>query len=1304
LNNSHVLRIFVEKKPGFDIEAQHLADDLKLMLNINGLTGLRIINRYDVEGITPAEFAASQNTIFAEPTVDRIYLEEISFAPDERVLPIEYLPGQYDQRADSAAQCIQILTRGELPVVKTAKLLVLKGELSEQDYLRIRDYCINPIETREANLKKPLTLLSPVDTPEDVRILTGFTALSEAGLKALIAELGLAMSLADLLFCQDYFKNTEKRDPSLTEIRVIDTYWSDHCRHTTFQTVLKQIDFAEGPYTKLMRETYQHYAASRRTVNKPGKEHNICLMDLATVAMKLLKKEGYLDDQEISEENNACSIVVKVNTENGPEDWLVMFKNETHNHPTEIEPFGGAATCLGGAIRDPLSGRAYVYQAMRVTGSADPRTSIKDTLPGKLPQKKITTGAAAGYSSYGNQIGLATGQVAEIYHKNFVAKRMEIGAVIAAAPQKNVKRERPVAGDVIILVGGRTGRDGCGGATGSSKEHTEESLATCSSEVQKGNPPTERKIQRLFRHPRVSLMIKRCNDFGAGGVSVAIGELADGLEINLNKVPKKYEGLDGTELAISESQERMAVVVAAEDEAEFIRLAGEENLEATTVATVCAEERIKIFWRNKTIVNLSRDFLNTNGAEQYASVCVLSPQKEASYFKTLPQDIAKFNLTDNLPDAWLANLANLNHCSQRGLVEIFDNSIGSGTVLMPLGGSYQLTPQEGMAAKIPVLEGQTTTGTLMSYGYNPEIASWSPFHGAIFAIIESCAKIAAMGGDYQKIRLTFQEYFEKLGDNPEKWGKPLAALLGAYLAQLKLKLPSIGGKDSMSGTFKDLSVPPTLVSFAVNVVEDVSKIISAEFKAANNNVVLLQLPFAENELPDFNQIEQNYSVLYKLIKNSQVLSARSIRSGGIAAALSEMTLGNMVGFAFDSAFLQSATAGIGSTSADIGAPFRQPAALFAPLYGSILLEIAPGQDVKSLFAGLPHLLIGKTQEKAEITLDKDTLTLESIRQTWESPLERIFPTRVKIAAEEAPRDGLLHSQKNQTPFLVKPRVPLSSTTSANSGNIADFAKPRVFIPVFPGTNCEYDTAKAFEEAGASVDTLVVRNLTSMQIEDSLELMAQKIAQAQIIALPGGFSAGDEPDGSGKFIATVFRNPRIQEAVMKLLKQRDGLMLGICNGFQALIKLGLVPYGEIRPIEENYPTLTYNVIGRHVSKLLYTKVVSKRSPWFNNVELGTIAVLPVSHGEGRFIANKDVRDALLANGQVATQYVTPDGVPTYDMDYNPNGSMDAIEGITSPDGRVLGKMAHNERITPHVAKNIPGNKTQGIFAAGVNYFK
>ncbi|HOB82388.1 MAG TPA: phosphoribosylformylglycinamidine synthase [Peptococcaceae bacterium] len=1300
MSDPNVLRIFVEKKPGFDIEAQKLFNDLKMMLNLDGLTGLRILNRYDVEGISPAEFEAARQTIFAEPTVDWIYLEEVSFGPNDHVLPIEYLPGQYDQRADSAAQCIQILTRGELPLVRTAKLLVLQGELSPEELRRIRDYCINPIETRKASLEKPTTLQTQMEVPQDVEILTGFINLSENGLQDLIDKLGLAMSPADLAFCQDYFKNNEKRDPTITEIRVIDTYWSDHCRHTTFHTVLKEVSFAEGPFAELMQRIYQNYVTNRPAVTKPGQEKEITLMDLATVAMRHLKKDGYLDDLEVSDEINASSIVVKVNTEKGPEDWLVMFKNETHNHPTEIEPFGGAATCLGGAIRDPLSGRAFVYQAMRVSGSGDPRARIEETLPGKLPQKKITTGAAAGYSSYGNQVGLATGQVAEVYHPNFVAKRMEVGAVIGAAPQKNVKREKPVPGDVIILVGGRTGRDGCGGATGSSKEHTEESLVTCCSEVQKGNAPTERKIQRLFRNPEVSLMIKKCNDFGAGGVSVAIGELADGLEVNLDKVPKKYEGLDGTELAISESQERMAVVVSAADEAEFIRRAREENLEATTVATVSAENRVKLYWRGKAIVDLSREFLNSNGAKQYATARVLAPQKEASYFRTLPADINEADLAHNLTKTWLDNLTNLNHCSQRGLIEMFDSTIGAGTVLMPLGGAYQLSPQEGMAAKIPVPDGETTTGTLMAYGYNPEIGMWSPFHGAVFAIVESCAKIACMGGDYRKIRFSFQEYFEKLGHNPEKWGKPLAALLGAYHTQLQLKLPSIGGKDSMSGTFKDLSVPPTLISFAVNVVEDVRKVISTEFKAANNPVVLLSLPFDENELPDFEQLKKNYTALYELIQSGKILAARSIRSGGIAAAVSEMALGNMVGFAFDPAFLGS--------SQESALP---NAHLFAPLYGSILLEIAPGQDVTRLLAGLPYQVMGHTQEKAEITLGDESIPLEKVRQSWEEPLEKIFPTRVNLPTDSTPRDDLFFAhranqtnvpnQSNQTKTETSPAriVPGMAGVKATA-----FAKPRVFLPVFPGTNCEYDMANAFARAGALVDTMVIRNLSSPEIEESLERIAQKIAQAQIIAIPGGFSAGDEPDGSGRFIATVFRNPRIQEAVMTLLKHRDGLMLGICNGFQALIKLGLVPYGEIRPIDENCPTLTYNVIGRHISKFLYTKVVSNLSPWFNNIEPGTMALLPVSHGEGRFIANEEVLKTLFANGQVATQYVTPDGRPTYDMDYNPNGSMEAIEGITSPDGRVLGKMAHNERITDHVAKNIPGNKKQDIFAAGVNYFK
>jgi len=1266
--SSNVLRIFVEKKNGFDVEARKLDDDIINTLNISTLKGLRIINRYDIEGIAPDEFEASKYTIFSESTVDAVYIEKIAFSPNEKVISIEYLPGQYDQRADSAAQCVQILTCGELPVVKTAKLIVLKGDIPEDDYTKIKNYCINPLECREALPDKPETLTAEVEVPENISVLRGFTALTEAGLKEFMDEHGLAMSIEDLKFCQEYFKNTEKRDPAITEIRVIDTYWSDHCRHTTFQTVLKDIEFEEGPYAKTLRESYENYLASQLSVNNANKNPDISLMNIATVAMKALKEQGLLLDQEVSEENNACSIVVKVNTDKGPEDWLVMFKNETHNHPTEIEPLGGAATCLGGAIRDPLSGRAFVYQAMRVTGSADPRTSIENTLPGKLPQKKITTGAAAGYSSYGNQIGLATGQVSEVYHDNFVAKRMEIGAVIAAAPLKNVKRETPAVGDVIILLGGKTGRDGCGGATGSSKAHTVKSLAACGSEVQKGNPPTERKIQRLFRHPEASRMIIRCNDFGAGGVSVAIGELADGIEIFLDRVPKKYEGLDGTELAISESQERMAVVVSKRDEETFMHMAGEENLEATTVAYVTDDERMKMYWRGIVVVDISREFLNTNGIKQYMNVRVTSPKKGNSYLNTLPKGVS--DRLGCLKDAWLVNLSNLNNCSKRGLVEMFDSTIGAGTVLMPLGGKYQLSPQEGMAAKIPVPEGSTTTGTLMSYGYNPDIGCWSPFHGAIFAILESCAKIVAMGGNYKNIRLTMQEYFEKLGNDPEKWGKPLAALLGAYLAQMHLKIPAIGGKDSMSGTFMDISVPPTLVSFAVNVVDDVGKIVSAEFKGYDNWVVLLELPLDENEIPDFHQLDKNYSTIYNLIQQDKILSARSIRAGGIAAAVSEMALGNMIGFdlKYD----------------------PQPAELFKPVYGSILLEISKKYEINNLFDGLPYTIIGTTEKELAINVGSVAIPLADIRLEWEKPLEKVFPTKVSGLKNSTPKDGLQYGKNNKT--------------AAGSKSHLSCAKPRIFIPVFPGTNCEYDTAKAFTAAGGIVDTLVIRNLSSTEIKESLEIMAEKISNAQIIALPGGFSAGDEPEGSGKFIEAIFRNSQVANAVMKLLKQRDGLMLGICNGFQALIKLGLVPFGEIRPIDESCPTLTFNLIGRHVSKLVNTKVTSRLSPWLNNVELGDTHLLPVSHGEGRFIASEKMLEDIFAKGQVATQYVDFDGNPTYDMDFNPNGSMDAIEGITSPDGRVFGKMAHSERISNHTAINVPGNKDQKLFKAGVKYFQ
>lgn len=1261
--NNNVRRIFVEKKPGFNVEARKLYADLKYNLGIQDLVNLRIINRYDVEGLTSEEFTSAQDIIFSEPPVDTYYLEELCWQNDEKVIPIEYLPGQYDQRADSAVQCIQILTQGERPDIRVAKLIVLKGSISEDDYQRIKEYCINPLESREASMEKPVSLAMETDIPEDIIIIDGFIQYTPLELEKLAEELGLAMSLDDLAFCQDYFQRTEQRDPSLTEIRLIDTYWSDHCRHTTFLSTINKVYFAEGSYTKAMKEAHQNYLNSRKFVYDE-RDKDICLMDLATIAMKELRKRGKLDDQEISDENNACSIITEVDIDGEKEEWLVMFKNETHNHPTEIEPFGGAATCLGGAIRDPLSGRVYVYQAMRVTGSGDPRKSLADTLPGKLPQKKITTGAAHGYSSYGNQIGLATGQVAEVYDEGFVAKRMEVGAVIGAAPRKNVKREKPCSGDVIILVGGRTGRDGCGGATGSSKEHTEESLFTCSAEVQKGNPPTERKIQRLFRNPDVSSMIKKCNDFGAGGVSVAIGELADGLEIYLDKVPKKYEGLDGTELAISESQERMAVVVAKEDEAKFMEMTKAENLECTTIAVVTAEERLKMYWRNTTIVDISREFLNTNGIKQTTDVHVSPPGKENSYFNQIPEDIT--SKLDNLADAWLTNLSKLNVCSQKGLVEMFDSTIGAGSVLMPFGGKYQDSPQEGMAAKIPVLTGDTTTGTLMTYGYNPLIGSWSPFHGGLYAVIEACAKIAAMGGDYRKIRLSLQEYFEKLGKDPVKWGKPFAALLGAYTAQSKLGIPAIGGKDSMSGTFKDINVPPTLVAFAVDVV-DVRNVVSTEFKEHENKVVLLTLSRDENDMPDFTEIDNNYTRTYELVCQGKIKAAHSVQNGGIAEAISKMCFGNRIGFTFN---------------------HIDNKMLFAPLYGSLILEIAKEENPEVLFKGLNYILLGTTQPEETITVGQVSIALQTALEHWQAPLEKIFPTQVEKAHQAAP----INYQTN------------NSTGTIRTKSKKSYAKPRVFIPVFPGTNCEYDTEKAIIKAGGMVDTLIIKNLSSQDISQSIAAMAQKIAQSQIIVFPGGFSAGDEPDGSGKFIAATFRNPHIKEAVNDLLQNRDGLILGICNGFQALIKLGLVPYGEIRDTDESCPTLTFNTIGRHVSKMVYTKVTSKLSPWLYNVELGDIHTIPVSHGEGRFIASEDMLKKLFANGQVATQYVDLQGQATYDIQYNPNGSLAAIEGITSPDGRILGKMGHSERIGSYIAKNVPGEKDQQIFAAGINYFK
>ncbi|MCG8502455.1 MAG: phosphoribosylformylglycinamidine synthase, partial [Firmicutes bacterium] len=1223
--DKQVRRIYVEKKKGFDVEGQGLYGDLTENLGIKGLKSLRIIHRYDVAGISEEVYQKARTTIFSEPPVDNVSDEAIQIDDRSRVFAVEYLPGQYDQRADSAAQCIQILSHGERPQVKVAKLIALEGEISDEQFHKIKDYCINPVEAHEAALDKPLSLDVAINMPDNVEVMHGFIAMDDGQLQVLLKEKGFAMDLDDLKFCQGYFRDTEGRDPSVTELRMIDTYWSDHCRHTTFLTQIDSVQVEQGRFSGVIEEAYHDYLASREFVYGE-REKDVCLMDIATIGMKELKKRGMLDDLDESEEINACSIQVNVDVDGEEQEWLVMFKNETHNHPTEIEPFGGAATCLGGAIRDPLSGRAYVYQAMRVTGSADPGTPVEATIPGKLPQRKITVGAAQGYSAYGNQIGLATGHVAEIYDPGYMAKRLEIGAVIGAAPKENVVREQPSPGDVIILLGGRTGRDGCGGATGSSKAHTEESLESCGAEVQKGNPPVERKIQRLFRNPAVTTMIKRCNDFGAGGVSVAIGELADGLQIDLDKVPKKYEGLDGTELAISESQERMAVVVAKENARAFIDAAGGENLEATEVAVVTEEKRLQMFWKGSLIVDINRAFLNTNGAKKNAEAAVKAPA-EKSYFEILPP-AAEERLPD-IKEAWLHHLQDLNVCSQKGLVERFDSSIGAGTVTMPFGGKYQLTPAESMVAKIPVLNGDTTTGTIMAHGYNPEISKWSPFHGAVYAIVEAAAKVAAAGGDYRKIRLTLQEYFERLGQDASRWGKPFSALLGAYHAQMKMGIPAIGGKDSMSGTFMDLDVPPTLVAFAVDTV-NVNKVVSNEFKQIGSKVVYIPLARDENALPDFVQLDKLYTSIHEAIGKGKVLAAHTVRGGGLSEAISKMCFGNKIGFVFE-----------GPTEVKD---------LFIPAYGSILLEMAEGEILERVFDGLAYNVLGHTQQEATIIINDAAIILDQALEKWEQPLEKIFPTRTPKIKEQ-PRQAI---------FERRGPVHASST----------FAKPRIFMPVFPGTNCEYDTAKAFEKAGGAVDTLVVRNLTSGDIEQSLEEMVTKINEAQIVMLPGGFSAGDEPEGSGKFMAAVFRNAAVKEAVMRLLQQRDGLMLGICNGFQALVKLGLVPYGEIRDIDKDCPTLTFNTIGRHISCMVRTRISSTLSPWFNNVNAGDIHTVAVSHGEGRFAADEEAIKKLAENGQIATQYVDMADNATYDIRYNPNGSVHAIEGITSPDGRIL----------------------------------
>ncbi|KEI95907.1 phosphoribosylformylglycinamidine synthase [Clostridium botulinum] len=1251
---NEIKTLFVEKKPQFRVESKKILNDFRLSLNMKNIEDIRILNRYNISGVSNEEYNLAKYTIFSEKTVDDLYEEKFPYDSEDKIFGVEYLPGQYDQRADSAAQCIQILTQREDVIVKYSKIFVIKGNIAKEELERIKEYCINKVDSREAQLEKPNSLQDIQLEVQSVEILHGFIDLSEKKLKEFLEDRNLAMTSEDLKFCQEYFRDKEKRNPTITEIKVIDTYWSDHCRHTTFMTEIEDIKIEEGLYSNAIKESYETYKNIKRHIYV--KERATCLMDIATIAAKELRKKGLMEDLDVSPEINACSIVVDAEINGKTEKWIVMFKNETHNHPTEIEPFGGAATCVGGAIRDPLSGRVYVYQAMRVTGSADPRQNIEDTLEGKLPQKKITTEAAHGYSSYGNQIGLATGQVAEIYDEGYVAKRMEIGAVIGAAPMENVIRKEPKPSDIVILLGGRTGRDGIGGATGSSKKHTESSIENCGSEVQKGNAPTERKIQRFFRNKEVSTMIKRCNDFGAGGVAVAIGELTEGLYIDLNKVPKKYDGLDGTELSISESQERMAVVISKEDRERFIKLSTEENLEATVVAEVKEEKRLKMLWKDSIIVDLDREFLNTNGVVQKTKAYISTPEKE-SYFQEIT-----IGSKENIKDKWIENIKDLNVCSQKGLVEMFDSTVGAGTVVMPLGGKYQKTPQEGMAAKLPVLEGDTTTATVMTYGFNPKISKWSPFHGAMYAVIESVTKAVAMGIDYKKIRLTFQEYFEKLENKEEKWGKPLAALLGALKAQREFSIAAIGGKDSMSGTFKEMNVPPTLVSFAVGVT-NVNRIISSEFKEAGSIILYIKAKRNKEEIPDFNILKENYEKVYEAIETGNVLATSTIKSGGISEAISKMCFGNNIGVKLKNLEREE---------------------LFSRDYGSIILEVNKNFDL-NLLKEINYKIIGDTTERASIEILGEEILLDKSYEEFESTLEDVFISKVEKEYKKD-LDIPLYRNKNKKSPSVK--IP----------------KPKVLIPVFPGTNCEYDSKRAFEKAGGEVELVVFNNMSSHNIKESIDNLSSKIKQSNIIMLPGGFSAGDEPEGSGKFIATIFRNEKIKDSVMELLKARDGLMLGICNGFQALIKLGLVPFGEIRDINENCPTLTYNDIGRHQSKIAYTKVVSNLSPWFNNVEVGDIHAIPISHGEGKFYAKDNVMKRLIDNGQIVTQYVDVNGNVTSDIRYNPNGSISSVEGICSPDGRILGKMAHSERIGYGTLKNVPGNKDQKIFDAGIKYFK
>ena len=1254
---SNVRRVYVEKKSDFAVQAKDLKHEIRSYLGIKDVENVRVLIRYDVENISDEVFEKACNGIFAEPPVDILYRNEFDQAEGARVFSVEFLPGQFDQRADSAVQCIQFLKEDEQPIIKTATTYVVTGkdgEISEEEFAAIKAHCINPVDSREAAEEIPETLVTNFDEPEDVIVFDGFKDMAEAELKELYRSLNLAMTFKDFLHIQNYFKGEEDRDPTMTEIRVLDTYWSDHCRHTTFSTELTEVSFGDGDYREPMEETYRRYLADHSEIFKGREDKFVCLMDLALMAMRKLKREGKLEDQEESDEINACSIVVPIKVDGVEEEWLVNFKNETHNHPTEIEPFGGAATCLGGAIRDPLSGRTYVYQAMRVTGAADPTVSVKDTMRGKLPQKKLVREAAHGYSSYGNQIGLATGAVKEIYHPNYVAKRMEIGAVLGAAPRRAVIRETSDPGDIIILLGGRTGRDGCGGATGSSKVHTEESIEVCGAEVQKGNPPTERKIQRLFRREEVSKLIKKCNDFGAGGVSVAIGELADGLKVDLDRVPKKYAGLDGTEIAISESQERMAVVVDPKDVAEFMGYAKEENLEAVEVAEVTESPRLVLSWRGKEIVNLSRAFLDTNGAHQETTVAVDIPSRKDSI---LGREEVK-----DVKGKWMETLGDLNVCSQKGLVEMFDGSIGAASVFMPHGGKYQMTETQAMVAKLPVLTGDCDTVTMMSYGFDPYLSTWSPYHGAIYAVTESVAKIVAAGGDYSKIRFTFQEYFRRMTEDPHRWSQPFAALLGAYDAQLGFGLPSIGGKDSMSGTFEDIDVPPTLVSFAVDVAVE-KDIITPELKAAGNKLVWLRIPTDEYDVPKYDQVMELYGKFREDVQAGRIVSAYALDRHGIAAAVSKMAFGNRMGVKIDH---------------DVDA--RD---LFVPAFGDIVAEV-PAEKVSEL--AITYTVIGEVTEAAAFTYKDMEITEADAETAWKEPLEKVFPTNSGVEGQEE---------------VVEKGLYNTSDIHICSHKIA---QPTVFIPVFPGTNCEFDSKKAFERAGAKTIVKVFKNMSAEDILDSVDVFEKAIAQSQIIMFPGGFSAGDEPDGSAKFFATAFQNAKMKEAVEKLLNERDGLVLGVCNGFQALVKLGLVPNGEITGQNEDAPTLTYNTIGRHISKMVYTKVVSNKSPWLQEAELGGVYTNPASHGEGRFVASGEWLDKLFANGQVATQYCDPEGNITMDEEWNVNGSYCAIEGITSPDGRVFGKMAHSERRARSVAMNIYGEQDLKIFESGVKYFK